>query len=128
MRWQTTLNERDGESGLDWRGARMYDAEYGNFLSVDPLWAKFPGMGGYVYSDRNPISFTDANGMSATNFNNENGNLLYHVEDGWNAVPVAFDKNRQKYSGSFAGWDGYNQVEIKGLVFGHDYQNIMTGL
>jgi len=31
-RWQTTRHERDAESNLDFRGARMYDSEYGRFM------------------------------------------------------------------------------------------------
>lgn len=48
-KYLTTQHERDKETGLDYRGARFYDAEVGRFLSVDPMAMKYPGMSGYCY-------------------------------------------------------------------------------
>ncbi|MCB9235031.1 MAG: hypothetical protein H6581_25480 [Bacteroidia bacterium] len=61
-RWQTTMNERDGESGLDWRGARMYDAEYGRFLQIDPMAGKFPHLTPYNYTENRPVFWGDPSG------------------------------------------------------------------
>ncbi|MCB9235039.1 MAG: hypothetical protein H6581_25520 [Bacteroidia bacterium] len=65
-RWQTTLNERDGESGLDWRGARMYDAEYGRFLQIDPMAGKFPHLTPYNYTENRPVFWGDPSGNCPT--------------------------------------------------------------
>jgi RHS repeat-associated protein len=63
-RVQTTLHERDCESGWDYRGARFYDADYGRFLSVDPLAGSFAGWSPYNYVLGNPVSLTDLTGMA----------------------------------------------------------------
>ncbi|MEM6965148.1 MAG: RHS repeat-associated core domain-containing protein [Bacteroidota bacterium] len=65
-KYLTTHHERDLESGLDYRGARMYDSDVGRFLSLDPLadepqnisWSPFA----YVWD--NPISNIDPDGRS----------------------------------------------------------------
>lgn len=64
-RWQSTGNERDAESGWDLRGARLYDAAYGRFLSRDPLEGVFPSWSPYNYVMGNPVSLTDVGGMAA---------------------------------------------------------------
>ncbi|MCB9235033.1 MAG: RHS repeat-associated core domain-containing protein [Bacteroidia bacterium] len=79
-RWQTTLNERDGESGLDWRGARMYDAEYGRFLQIDPIASNNILWSGYNYVNGNPIIWTDPFGLAdggdkVALWKDENGDL-----------------------------------------------------
>ncbi|MCB9235036.1 MAG: RHS repeat-associated core domain-containing protein [Bacteroidia bacterium] len=61
-RWQTTLNERDGESGLDHRGARAYDSEYGRFLQIDPMAGKFPHLTPYNYTENRPVFWGDPSG------------------------------------------------------------------
>ncbi len=61
-RHQTTYHERDEETGLDYRGARFYDAEVGRFLSCDPLAADYAAWGAYVYTLDNPIIFVDPDG------------------------------------------------------------------
>ncbi|MEL6393820.1 MAG: RHS repeat-associated core domain-containing protein, partial [Bacteroidota bacterium] len=48
-RFLMTQHERDSESGYDNRGARLYDADVGRFLRVDPLAQKYPGFSGYNY-------------------------------------------------------------------------------
>jgi RHS repeat-associated protein len=64
-KWQSTGHERDLESGWDFRGARLYDASYGRFLSRDPLGGMYPGWSPYNYVLGNPVSLTDPTGMSA---------------------------------------------------------------
>jgi len=63
--------ERDRESGTHNHGVRQYDpGEGGRFLSFDPLWEKYRGWSPYVYSQDNPVSLVDGNGMELdfTNF------------------------------------------------------------
>ncbi|MEL6669092.1 MAG: RHS repeat-associated core domain-containing protein, partial [Bacteroidota bacterium] len=61
-RFLTTQHERDSESGYDNRGARLYDADVGRFLSVDPLAQEYPSLSGYAYVKGNPISYLDPDG------------------------------------------------------------------
>ncbi|MEL6670544.1 MAG: RHS repeat-associated core domain-containing protein, partial [Bacteroidota bacterium] len=63
-RYLTTQHERDSESGYDNRGARLYDADVGRFLSVDPLAQEFAGWSGYNYVLGNSISLVDPDGQA----------------------------------------------------------------
>ena len=92
-RLQSTLNERDPESGLDYRGARYYDSDYGRFLAIDPLAGDFPGWSGYNYVMGNPIGLIDPAGLSpegdgggpGKNWPKDKPYALYPVADhyGW---------------------------------------------
>ncbi|MEM8586372.1 MAG: RHS repeat-associated core domain-containing protein, partial [Bacteroidota bacterium] len=64
-RFLTTQHERDSESGYDNRGARLYDADVGRFLSVDPLAEDYAAYSGYNYVLGNPIIMIDPDGRSA---------------------------------------------------------------
>jgi|GEM_PF-5247616 len=72
-RFMTTEHERDGESGLDYRGARYYDSDYARFLSLDPLAAEFAGWSPYNYVLGNPIVFVDPDGRCATGVDCDGG-------------------------------------------------------
>jgi RHS repeat-associated protein len=57
--------EKDFESGLYDFGFRKYSEETGRFLSVDPLWAKYPGWNPYHYCMNNPVMAKDPEGLAA---------------------------------------------------------------
>jgi RHS repeat-associated protein len=59
-----TGKERDKHSGLDYFGARYYDAGIGKWLSVDPLADHYLPLSSYNYCANNPILFIDPNGES----------------------------------------------------------------
>ncbi|MEZ4887906.1 MAG: RHS repeat-associated core domain-containing protein [Chitinophagales bacterium] len=61
-RYQTTQHQRDFETNFDHRGARLYDADAGRFLSLDPLAKKYPTLSDYVYVANNPLIFVDPEG------------------------------------------------------------------
>ncbi len=63
-KYLTTQHERDVETGLDYRGARFYDADLGRFLSLDPLAADFAEWSAYNYVLGNPIIFIDPDGRN----------------------------------------------------------------
>ena len=58
----TTHHERDVETGLDYRGARFYDADVARFLSLDPLAKKYSNLSPYNYVAGNPLIFIDSDG------------------------------------------------------------------
>lgn len=64
-KYVTTQHERDGETGLDYRGARYYDCDVARFLSMDPLANNFVSWSAYNYVLGNPILFIDPTGRSA---------------------------------------------------------------
>ncbi|MFG3700647.1 RHS repeat-associated core domain-containing protein [Micromonospora sp. NPDC047620] len=55
----------DADTGLTHIGAREYDPAIGRFLSVDPIIDIFEPqqMHGYAYSDNNPTTFSDPDGL-----------------------------------------------------------------
>ena len=60
----TTQHQRDGETGLDYRGARFYDSDVGRFLSLDPLAMDFASWSPYNYVFGNPIVYIDPDGRA----------------------------------------------------------------
>jgi RHS repeat-associated protein len=62
-REQFTGKERDLESGLDYFGARYYNAEIARWISVDALSGKYPSLTPYNYAANNPVFFVDPNGL-----------------------------------------------------------------
>lgn len=58
-----TGKERDIEIGLDYFGARYYNAEIGRWVTRDPISDKYPHLSPYNYSANNPIAFLDPNGL-----------------------------------------------------------------
>jgi len=81
-RFLTTQHERDSESGYDNRGARLYDADVGRFLSVDPLAQDFAAYSGYNYVLGNPVKLVDPDGRSPDDifYFNQQGELINRVE------------------------------------------------
>jgi RHS repeat-associated protein len=62
-RYLTTGNERDRETGWDFRNARSSDADNGRFNQIDPLSDAAPGWSPYRYGFCNPVNFIDPTGM-----------------------------------------------------------------
>jgi RHS repeat-associated protein len=62
-RYQFTGHESDGETTLDYHGARYYSRVLGRYMSVDPMAEKYPSWSSYNYTVGNPMRFVDQNGM-----------------------------------------------------------------
>jgi RHS repeat-associated protein len=58
-----TGHETDEETGLIHMEWRRYLAEFGRFLSVDPLADEYPGWSPYAYALNNPLIFIDPDGL-----------------------------------------------------------------
>ncbi len=67
-KYLTTGNERDQETGLDYREARYYDSDVARFLSLDPLGGHEAQIdkSSYMYVWGNPVSNTDPDGKCPT--------------------------------------------------------------
>jgi RHS repeat-associated protein len=59
--------EYDGESSCFAMGMRMYSAEFGRFLSVDPLFEVMPRHTPYHYSFNSPLVWKDPSGLIPEN-------------------------------------------------------------
>ena len=60
-----TGKERDGETGLDYFGARYYWAAGGRWWSVDPLSDDHPEITAYHYTFNNPLRYIDPIGLDS---------------------------------------------------------------
>ncbi len=64
-RYGFAQREEDGESGLVYMRARMYDPRVGRFMQEDPLRSNRP-IKNYLYARNNPLSFIDPLGLDDT--------------------------------------------------------------
>lgn len=96
VRFLTTQHERDTETGYDNRGARLYDAEIGRFLSVDPLAQEFGAWSSYNYVLGNPVMFIDPDGRKADDFVQRVDGSIYWDD---NANDAGSTKSGEKYLG-----------------------------
>ena len=56
--------EHDKETDLGFYGVRLYEPEYGRFLSTDVLWGKYLPLQTYQYAGNNPVMALDKGGDS----------------------------------------------------------------
>ncbi len=84
--------EADNETGLGNYGVRLYEPEYGRFMSVDVLWGDREYASSYHYCLNAPLIATDASGLDLLILvDNEGANNLGHAavligndDTGWN--------------------------------------------
>ena len=91
-----TGKERDGESNLDYFGARSFSSQFGRFFSVDPLGLSVSGTGSpqllnsYGYALNNPLFYIDPDGRDPQQF-------VANLAKAWQAVAGGFRKAGQAY-------------------------------
>jgi RHS repeat-associated protein len=63
-----TDKERDEKTGYDYFGARYYDSDLSQWLSVDPMSDKYHNLSPYNYCAWNPVILVDPDGNSTIRF------------------------------------------------------------
>ncbi|MBU3678818.1 MAG: hypothetical protein FGM32_04325 [Candidatus Kapabacteria bacterium] len=58
--------EHDNESDLGFYGVRLYEPEYGRFLSTDVLWSKYLPLQPYQYAGNSPVMAVDYDGREVS--------------------------------------------------------------
>ncbi|RZK58432.1 MAG: hypothetical protein EOO87_00230, partial [Pedobacter sp.] len=58
--------EQDQETGLHYYGARYYDSHTYQWLGVDPMADKYPGLSPYNFNLGNPVRMVDRDGRATT--------------------------------------------------------------
>ena len=61
-RYKYNGKEKDPESGLHYYGARYYDSDICQWLSIDPMADKYPSLSPYNYCADNPVILVDPDG------------------------------------------------------------------
>ncbi|MCB9361383.1 MAG: RHS repeat-associated core domain-containing protein [Flavobacteriales bacterium] len=106
-KYLTTHHERDKETGLDYRGARYYDADVARFLSLDPHASNYVNWSPYAYVADNPIRNIDPTGKDVIVLSAPEGAsgfghaavLVGNDKDGWKL----YSKNGTTENGGFSG-------------------------
>lgn len=93
-KYLTTHHERDTETGLDYRGARYYDADVARFLSLDPKAVDYPSLSDYNYVAGNPIVLIDEDGKDVT-FHGKTEDIIATVDalQKRSGLNLSIDKN-----------------------------------
>ena len=79
-RYKFSGKELDNETGYSYFGARYYDSDLSNWLSVDAMSDKFNSTSPYMFCIGNPVRLVDYNGMDTIMFNNK-GNFGSPIPD-----------------------------------------------
>ena len=69
-RYKYNGKEKDPESGLHYYGARYYDSDISQWLSIDPMADKYPSLSPYNYCADNPVILVDPDGREIGDFYN----------------------------------------------------------
>jgi RHS repeat-associated protein len=71
-------------------GARIYDARLGRWMSVDPLFMKYPDLGSYSYCANKPITLCDPDGKKIYPSN-------HFKQSGYNSIMIKILNSSQNY-------------------------------
>ncbi len=102
-------------------GARNFNSQIGRWQTIDPLSDSSRGWSPFLYGENNPIRNVDVDGMYS-DFYDEAGTKISHVEDGSNAKYqlTGTDKTNQyfQFNGFDASQGGKNEVSVSGALTG----------
>ena len=111
-KYKSTHNERDLETGYDFRNARSSSADVVRFNTTDPMESKYPSLSTYGYVGGNPVRFVDPEGAD-TWFYSESGDFLQYVPDNnANGVSVISNNNLGNFNSAMMMISGKNRNGI----------------
>ena len=84
--YKFTGKERDEETAYDYFGARYYDSDLCQWLSVDPMSDKRPNLSPYNYCQWNPIGRIDPNGALDDGYKDLFGNYQWFDNEHSNII------------------------------------------
>jgi len=114
-RYKFTGKERDEETAYDYFGARYYDSDLSQWLSVDPMSDKYPSLSPYNYCENNPVVLIDPNGNSTSPIYDTDGNYLGTDNQGFSGDILIFDDPSKFKQGM-----EHSEAEKIGKVFSSD--------
>jgi RHS repeat-associated protein len=93
--------ETDKETDLGFYGVRLYEPEYGRFLSTDVLWGKYLPLQPFQYAGNNPVMALDDNGKEIVGIRETDRDYLKSSMCSHFGVDVSFtDQGAMKISSS----------------------------
>ena len=106
-------DEIDGVTGskLDF-GARIYDSRIGRWLSLDPLFSKYPDLSPYVFVGNCPLLFIDPDGKKIVNYRKmvlSNKTLIKKLKAFDLAVARLAERDVNSYKFVISGGDRYKK-------------------
>ena len=106
-RYKYNGKEKDPESGLHYYGARYYDSDISQWLSIDPMADKYPSLSPYNYCADNPVVLVDPDGRdidpkSREEWENQKNEVMKRIKG---------SINRSDYLKLYAFYDGLKVLE-----------------
>ncbi|MBX3268373.1 MAG: RHS repeat-associated core domain-containing protein [Acidobacteria bacterium] len=100
VRQRFTGYEKDGETGLDFAEARMYQNRHGRFTAPDPLLASASAanpqtFNRYIYTGNNPVNITDPSGLTWCRTGLESGSVKWIEGACGSGYPYSVDDSLQ---------------------------------
>jgi len=105
-RYKFNGKELDQETGWYYYGARYYDPAVSQWLNIDPLAEKYPGMSPYNYTANNPVMLVDPDGKGpeddyhiksdgsiSVTLTNDNFDRFFLTKNGKETLIGKFNKN-----------------------------------
>jgi RHS repeat-associated protein len=111
--------EQDNETGLYDYGARYYDPHTYQWLGIDPMVEKYPGMSPYTYCLNNPITLMDPDGRIP-------GSMMTRLGGGLRMLGGISEASLGVTGGVATSWTGFGGV-IGALAVMHGTDQIATG-
>src|SRR5690606_10840651 len=111
--------EFDAETGNYYYGARYYNPKWSLWISVDPLWEKYPSWSPFAYTFQNSINFIDPDGRSGEPvIDNENKTVKIHSKLYFYGSEANSELSEKIATGIASQWNSANaKTEVEGIEY-----------